>query len=467
MCQCQGGGLDNQGTLTLTDCTVNGNTSETGGGISNEGTLTLTNCTVSRNSTMFIGNGGGISNEGTLTLTNCTVSSNTSETGGGISNEGTLTLTNCTVSSNSTPFALGNGGGLDNQGTLTLTDCTVNGNTSETGGGISNEGTLTLTNCTVSSNSTVSYFRAFGGGIANQGTLTLTNCTVSSNSAMVGLVTGGGGIGSTTGTVALTNTIVASNEISGILSTVEEQDIQGTVTTSSHNLIGVDSGLSGITNGVNGNLVGTLDSPINPRLGPLQNNGGPTSTMALLLGSPAIDAGVAVRGVTTDQRGIPRPQGIAPDIGAFEDVGPTVLSVQRHGVHYQLTTLIVTFNRPMDAASAEDLANYRLVSAGPDHRFGTRDDRAVRIRTIQYDAAARTVTIRPAHRLPLRRRFQLTILGTPPTGLKDTAGFFLDGAGTGQEGTNYVIVISDKLLVPPIIHKAEKQAALVHGPRPR
>ena len=139
----------------------------------------------------------------------------------------------------------------------------------------------------------------------------------------------------------------------------------------------------------------------------------------------------------------------------------------RFGIHRQPTALVLTFSEPLDAITAESRANYLLVSAGPDHRFGARDDRAVRIRTIQYDAAARTVTIRPAHRLPLRRRFQLTILGTPPTGLKDTAGFFLDGAGTGQEGTNYVIVISDKLLVPPIIHKAEKQAALVHGPRPR
>jgi hypothetical protein len=108
----------------------------------------------------------------------------------------------------------------------------------------------------------------------------------------------------------------------------------------------------------------------------------------------------------------------------------------------------------MDAASVENLANYRLVAAGPDHRFGTQDDRAIRIKSVHYDAAAYTATIRPRHRLPLRRTFQLTILGSPPTGLKDTAGEFLDGAGTGQEGSNYVMIINDKLLVPPIIiHK--------------
>jgi hypothetical protein len=62
----------------------------------------------------------------------------------------------------------------------------------------------------------------------------------------------------------------------------------------------------------------------------------------------------------------------------------------------------------------------------------------------------------------LRHRYQLTILGTPPAGLMDTAGFFLDGAGTGQQGSNYVTVISDKLLVPPYTHKAGKQSK-VHG----
>ena len=115
-------------------------------------------------------------------------------------------------------------------------------------------------------------------------------------------------------------------------------DIQGAVATSSHDLIGANSSLSGISNGVNGNLVGTADSPIDPRLGPLQDNGGPTWTMALLPDSPAIDAGVAVPGVTADQRGVFRPQGRAPDIGAFElQLPPVILEAQRHGVHPNTT----------------------------------------------------------------------------------------------------------------------------------
>ena len=99
-----------------------------------------------------------------------------------------------------------------------------------------------------------------------------------------------------------------------------------------------------------------------PLLGPLADNGGPTLTQALLPGSPAIEAGVNVPGVTTDQRGVSR--GSAPAIGAFElQLPPVVLDVQRHGVHDQPTKLVVIFNHPMDAASAEDLTDYRLVSA--------------------------------------------------------------------------------------------------------
>jgi hypothetical protein len=121
----------------------------------------------------------------------------------------------------------------------------------------------------------------------------------------------------------------------------------------------------------------------------------------------------------------------------------------------------------MDAALAQTLSEYRLVWIGHDHRTAIRHDRAIRIRSVRYDATSDTVRIRPAHRLPLRRRYQLTILGTAPSGLKDTAGFFLDGAGTGQEGSNYVVVITDKLLVPPFIRKAAKHAAVDHQDRDR
>ncbi len=96
-------------------------------------------------------------------------------------------------------------------------------------------------------------------------------------------------------------------------------DISGAVVgSSSYNLIGDGTGLSGITNGVNNNQVGSGASPINPLLGPLVNNGGSTETHALLTGSPALDTGNNATCPATDQRGIPRPGGAACDIGSYE-----------------------------------------------------------------------------------------------------------------------------------------------------
>ena len=111
-----GGGLYNNGTVTLTDCTVSGNVArgivfnDTAAGLYNNGTATLIDCTVSDNSAF--GNGGGLSNYGTVTLSNCTVSGNTANVYGGLLNYGTAALTNCTVSGNTGGF----GAGIGNSG---------------------------------------------------------------------------------------------------------------------------------------------------------------------------------------------------------------------------------------------------------------------------------------------------------------------------------------------------------------
>ena len=257
--------------------------------------------------------GGGIFNGGTLTLTGCTVSGSSATEGGGIWNGGTLTLTGCTVSGNS---AFNEGGGIGNSGTLTLTDCTVSGNSATAGfgfgGGIGNSGTLTLTDCTVAGNTAPQS----GGGIDNAtGTLTLTDSTVSGNSAGAG-----GGIDNATGTVTLNNTIVAGN----IGSVDAPNDIEGGVT-GSYNLIGI-GGSGGISGGQDGNIV--LTSLTGLGLSTLGDYGGPTQTMALLAGSPAIDAGdnsLIPQGVTTDQRGAARIKGAAVDIGAFESGRTTIV----------------------------------------------------------------------------------------------------------------------------------------------
>jgi hypothetical protein len=305
-----GGGLLNQGTLTLSHSTVSGNSisivNGRGGGLANTGTLTLTNSIVSGNSASgnSTAGGGGLYNSynGTLMLTHSTVSGNSADYGGGLFNDGTVTLINSTVSGNSTASYAG--GGLYNTGTLTLTNSTVSGNSASSGGGLLNSGgTLTLTNSTVSGNS-VSYE---GGGLSNYGPLTLTNSTVSGNSAPEG-----GGLWNE-GTLTLTNSLVAKNPLGG---DCRQGDYDGSILSHGYNL---DSDGSC-------HLTAPTDCPgVDPLLGPLQENGGSTFTQALLPGSPALDAipwGTNGCGTTllSDQRWQARPQALGGpcDIGAYE-----------------------------------------------------------------------------------------------------------------------------------------------------
>jgi len=376
-----GGGIYNNGTLTVTNSTVSGNSAAYhGGGIANlsTGTATLTNSTVSGNTTngygggiynilfstskitnsTFSGNsaksGGGIFNNGTATLTNSTVSGNSANKyGGGIANDstGTATLSSSTVSGNTSNF---NGGGIFNfRGTATLSSSTVSGNSATNkGGGIYNfnNGTATLTNSTISGNSAFSGGGIFngnsgtvvtltsstvsgnsannnGGGIFNYfgGIATLTNSTITNNIADSGNTgTGhGGGIYNFSGSVNVQNTIVAGNfdTPNNAGTGTINPDVSGTFTDNGNNLIGINQGSTSFVNGTNGNIVGTLAAPVDPKLAPLGNNGGPTQTHALLPGSPAIDAGNNSGATATDQRGATRIVGGAIDIGAYESAG--------------------------------------------------------------------------------------------------------------------------------------------------
>lgn len=264
--------------------------------------------------------GSGIQNEGTLILTNSTVSNNTdSGNGGGIWNRGTVTLTNSTVSNNSA----GAGGGIfnDTEATVTVSGSAVTDNGATlSGGGITNLASLRLTNSTISHNTTSQE----GGGIENDGTLTVTDSTISGNSAGFG----SGGIYSWA-IVLLSNSLLAGNKTSNGHSDCAGsaqgafQDGPG-----GHNLIGqADANGCGLTNGQHGDLVGTFSSPRDPKLGPLTPNGGPTLTQALLPGSPAIGAGDPTTCLATaadgDQRGAPRHAALRQscDIGAFDTGG--------------------------------------------------------------------------------------------------------------------------------------------------
>jgi hypothetical protein len=175
-----------------------------------------------------------------------------------------------------------------------------------------------------------------GGAVAGGAGTTLTNCTLSGNSAKYG-----GGIQITTGSVTLNNTVVAGNTSSS------GPDVNGTVASASgFNLIGDGTKMTGISNGVNGNQVGTSKSPIKALLAALGSYGGPTQTLALLPGSPALDAGSNALdgGVSTDQRGVSRIINGTVDIGAFESQGFTVTI---SGGNNQSATVNTAFAAPL------------------------------------------------------------------------------------------------------------------------
>jgi uncharacterized repeat protein (TIGR01451 family) len=288
------------GAVTLNDSSVTGNSGYRGGGILNDPTYCLPSSV--------------------LTLNHSTVSGNTATTaGGGILNQGILVLNNSAITGNLASG--GGGGGIANEfaSTATLNSSTVNDNVAygDNGGGMYSGGTLILNNSTVSNNRLIAasnYGGQGGGGIyyynPYSGYMAINNSTISGNLAS-GIYGSGGGFYSAGGTVTLQNTIVAGNTVSSY-----SPDCYGYPTSAGYNLIG---------NLENCNLTPTTGdlTNVDARLGPLQNNGGPTLTHALRAGSPAIDAGNPAgctdsmsNPLTTDQRGWPR---TGPcDIGAYE-----------------------------------------------------------------------------------------------------------------------------------------------------
>jgi hypothetical protein len=274
-------------------------------------TVAIQGLTISNGSAPQFGCGGGILAAGsTLSVMNCTVSNNsTGGTGGGIcaENNATLTIESSTLSGN---YAGDYGGGMANDGTITINNSTLRDNRGEfaAGGilnGFSNSASLTVSNSTLSGNTT----QLHGGGINNGGQAVITNSTLNGNSGM-----NGGAIVNRLGTLEIKNTVLNRGDVGpNILNDT------GTVTSQGYNLC--DDNCAGVLNGP-GDQVNT-----EPLLGPLQDNGGPTFTHALLLGSPAIDAGDPnfTPPPFFDQRGpgFDRVVNGRIDKGSFEVQGPT------------------------------------------------------------------------------------------------------------------------------------------------
>ncbi|ADO45755.1 polymorphic outer membrane protein [Hydrogenobacter thermophilus TK-6] len=303
------------GSLTLKDLTVRNGCADglSGGGIYNDtnGTLTITNSTISGNSS--VGDGGGISNIGTLDIQNSIISNNSAgRDGGGIFSSGIFTsifvnIVNSTISNNS---ADSDGGGIYNytNSYMTIIGSTISNNSAGfDGGGIVNGGTLTIQNSTIAGNSSV----GDGGGIENwTGTVNASFVTIANNTAN----NQGGGIYNLD-TFNIKNSIVANNTVGGSPQNCYI-DAGSTFTPSGVNFAN-DNTCTGFTQVTSAQL----------NLQPLGNYGGPTQTIALGTGSVAIDAvtdctDLSSNPVNTDQRGVSRPQGTQCDAGAYEYNGP-------------------------------------------------------------------------------------------------------------------------------------------------
>jgi predicted outer membrane repeat protein len=330
-----GGGIyDDGGPLSLTNIVVTGNSATSGGGGIAGGPLTVVDSLLSDNSAA---QGGGMDGEGTVT--NTVISDNTAETGGGIVVEDSSTISHSTLSENTATGSVstpGMGGAIlvpEGGGLLALSYSTVSGNqVSGSGGGLANIDLVRASNTTFSGNTTTSGTGDYGGGaIFDEGGTSLENSTISGNSttgqgggdhiseagsdeiydstfsgnSASGANSGGALYEDEGGVASLSGTIVANSASGG--------DCHGNIHNSGYNLD--DDGTCGLSGD------STSHSGVNPDLGPLQNNGGPTETQA-----PASDS-LALNQIPTgtewlcpgiDQRGVARPQGSECDIGAVE-----------------------------------------------------------------------------------------------------------------------------------------------------
>ena len=343
-----------------------------GGAILNQGTLTMTRCTIRGNMAVGAGGSGNLSGPGP----------GGDGQGGAIFNQNSLTLVACTLADNS---ALGGPGGAVEYFPCYCWGVAMGGMGS--GGAIYNApySPLWLSNCTITANNargadarTFTDFypathgaAAQGGGIANLGYLTIVHCTVANNAAVGGAsspghfgtfdggASSGGGLYCAPDSVTgIRDVILAPNRAVGgapsgppaVAGATTGPDMNGTVVSEGHNLLGRSDGTDGFR--TDDQLGGTSDDTrLDPMLGDLADNGGPTQTLTLLPGSPAIDQG-ALPGEDRDQRYFVRAG--PPDVGGFEYQGTQPVMLANISTRLRIGTgdntmvggFIITGNQP-------------------------------------------------------------------------------------------------------------------------
>ena len=330
-----GGGIYAVDDLTLNGTEVTGNSSGVrGGGILVIGAgsqLVIDDSLIHDNhvsSDNFVGGGIAYASNGVVAIANSVISNNEAAGGGGLglSGSGAVYLTDVNIDGNYTNGLSSDYGGggvyLGFSGTIDLLRVTVANNQAEFGGGLNLEaGTVTVDHSTLSGNSATS---GSGGAVYNSGSISFSNSTISGNSAGIG-----GGIyqfsGTSTPSATFSSSTISGNDPTVLyVSTGAMTLLNSILAGPAGDQCGPTPGLftslgHNLSTGSSCNLVGTGDQPsTDPILGPLQDNGGPTLTHALLPGSPAVDAADGTCCGPTDQRGVSRPIGAGCDIGAFE-----------------------------------------------------------------------------------------------------------------------------------------------------
>jgi hypothetical protein len=303
-----------------------------GGAIANYGTAQINDTTIQENESGKAGaspvaphaggGGGGIFNAGTLQVARSTFTHNRSGDGGNRQTVGT-------VAGNG-----GSGGGLDNTGAAVLENSTFFENATGLPGVLAMTATLSEADPRYGKSGN-------GGGIANAGTLTLIHVTLSRNSVgattLPGMRGQGGNLANASGTVTLKNTLIANSALG--------KNCSGAFSDGGGNIRFPKTDTT---------CIGAYGAP---KLGPLQDNGGPTNTLALAPNSRAINHGLDANCLATDQRGVARPQGKHCDSGAFELEPPTAVTLVAPPDNQKLEQVQVN----LKWTAAERVVNYQVI----------------------------------------------------------------------------------------------------------